>query len=55
MLFDPHRIGNESVGIAGELTMSVMKCDIDLRKELFGNILLSGGVTLTRSRYDRGE
>lgn len=52
MLFDPHRVGSESLGIAGELTTTVMKCDMDLRKELFGNILLSGGVTLTRSRCD---
>lgn len=49
MLFKPHCIGSESAGITGELLTSVMKCDLELRKELFNNILLSGGVTLTRS------
>ena len=50
MLFDPQRVGNESLGVAGELSTTVTKCDLELRKELWGNILLSGGVTLTRSR-----
>lgn len=49
MLFKPQCIGSESAGITGELLTSVMKCDLELRKELFNNILLSGGVTLTRS------
>ena len=49
MLFKPQCIGSESAGITGELLTSVMKCDLELRKELFSNILLSGGVTLTRS------
>ena len=49
MLFKPQCIGSESAGITGELLTSVIKCDLELRKELFNNILLSGGVTLTRS------
>lgn len=49
MLFKPQCIGSESAGITGELLTSVMRCDLELRKELFNNILLSGGVTLTRS------
>ena len=52
MLFDPQRVGNESLGVAGELSTTVTKCDLEQRKELWGNILLSGGVTLTRSRCD---
>jgi len=38
--------GKEFAGIH-ELTFnSIMKCDIDVRKDLYGNIVLSGGTTM---------
>ena len=36
----------ESGGIHELLYNSVMKSDIDLRKDLFGNVVLSGGSTM---------
>jgi actin-related protein len=45
-LFKPMLIGKEAKGIH-ELTFdSIVKCDIDVRKDLYGNIVLSGGTTM---------
>lgn len=45
-LFCPTVLGKELGGIH-ELTFKcVQTCDIDLRKELFGNVVLSGGTTM---------
>jgi actin beta/gamma 1 len=46
VLFQPTLIGKESKGIDGYVYDTVMKCDIDLRKDLFANIVLSGGTTM---------
>merc|ERR1711902_487536 len=43
VLFQPSMIGMEQEGIHKLLYESVMKCDVDIRKELYGNIVLSGG------------
>ncbi|KAL4236684.1 actin [Mactra antiquata] len=45
-LFQPSFIGMESAGIHEILYNSVMKSDIDIRKDLFSNIVLSGGSTM---------
>jgi len=46
VLFKPNVIGKESKGIH-ELTFnSIMKCDIDIRKDLYKNTVLSGGTTM---------
>jgi len=46
VLFKPSMIGKESKGIH-ELTFnSIMKCDIDIRKDLYKNTVLSGGTTM---------
>ena len=44
-LFQPNLIGNESVGIHKLAHNCIMKCDVDVRRHLSGNILLSGGNT----------
>ncbi|XP_078690966.1 actin, cytoplasmic 3-like [Branchiostoma floridae x Branchiostoma belcheri] len=45
-LFQPAFIGVESHGIH-ELTYDgIMKCDIDIRKDLYANVVLSGGTTM---------
>eukprot|EP00698_Gefionella_okellyi_P019904 TRINITY_DN6173_c0_g3_i1.p1 TRINITY_DN6173_c0_g3~~TRINITY_DN6173_c0_g3_i1.p1 ORF type:complete len:378 (-),score=99.01 TRINITY_DN6173_c0_g3_i1:143-1276(-) len=45
-LFQPDLIGMEAAGI-GQLTYeSIMKCDVDIRRDLYNNIVLSGGSTL---------
>lgn len=46
VLFHPNLIGDESGGVHELLVKSVMKCDIDLRKDLYANVVLSGGSTL---------
>lgn len=46
VLFTPSLIGKENKGIHFCLFDTVMKCDIDLRKDLFNNIVLSGGTTM---------
>jgi len=45
VLFDPELIGEEYLGIHDSLVMSIHKTDIDLRRILYGNIVLSGGST----------
>ena len=43
VLFAPSAVGYEGDGIAQLLYSTVMKCDIDVRKELYANTILSGG------------
>eukprot|EP00485_Elphidium_margaritaceum_P017430 CAMPEP_0202729084 /NCGR_PEP_ID=MMETSP1385-20130828/185956_1 /ASSEMBLY_ACC=CAM_ASM_000861 /TAXON_ID=933848 /ORGANISM="Elphidium margaritaceum" /LENGTH=419 /DNA_ID=CAMNT_0049395341 /DNA_START=29 /DNA_END=1289 /DNA_ORIENTATION=+ len=45
-LFKPSLLGKEEDGIHRLLFDSVQKCDIDLRRELYGNVVLSGGSTM---------
>jgi actin-related protein len=42
-LFAPATVGRENAGIAEIVYDTIMKCDIDIRKELYHNIVLSGG------------
>jgi len=46
LLFRPDLIGEECEGIHEVLAYSIQKSDMDLRKTLFSNIVLSGGSTL---------
>merc|ERR1712072_701174 len=39
VLFQPHFIGKEGNGIAACVFESIMKCDIDTRRELFSNVV----------------
>ena len=43
VLFNPSMIGLEQDGIQHLLYTSIMKCDVDIRKDLYANIVLSGG------------
>ena len=52
-LFQPSFIGAEQKGIHEEIFESVMKCDIDIRKDEFQNIVLSGGSTMYPGITDR--
>jgi len=45
-LFQPRFLGKENEGVHGLTYSSIMKCDIDIRKDLYGNIVLSGGSTM---------
>ena len=53
MLFRPDLVGDESEGIHQLLNDSIVKSDIDLRKILYQNIVLSGGSTLFKGFGDR--
>jgi centractin len=46
ILFQPNIVGEEFPGVHECLLNSIQKCDIDMRKTLFSNILLAGGSTL---------
>ena len=50
VLFNPAMVGMESRhgGIHETTYNSIMKCDVDIRKDLYGNIVLSGGSTMVR-------
>ena len=45
-LFQPSFLGMESAGIHETTYDSIMKCDVDLRKDLYANTVLSGGSTM---------
>ena len=45
-LFAPNQIGLESEGVHKLTFNSIMKCDVDIRKDLYGNIVMSGGTTM---------
>jgi len=46
VLFKPQLIGKENDGIHKTTYNSIMMCDIDIRKDLYANIVLSGGTTM---------
>jgi len=46
VLFSPNMIGLEDDGIHQLTYQSIMKCDVDIRKELYCNTVLSGGTTM---------
>ena len=43
-LFQPSFLGMEAVGIHETTYNSIMKCDIDIRKDLYANTVMSGKV-----------
>ena len=55
LLFQPGLDGKEMLGIHELARQSVLDCDADLRKDLFQNILLSGGSTMFRNFGERME
>jgi actin-related protein len=46
VLFQPNFIGLEQEGIHKLTFSSIMKCDVDIRKDLYNNIVMSGGTTM---------
>lgn len=53
VLFRPSLIGTEAPGIHETAFNSIMRCDVDIRKDLYGNIVMSGGSTLFPGIADR--
>ncbi|ELP84947.1 actin, putative, partial [Entamoeba invadens IP1] len=54
-LFQPSFLGMEASGIHETTYNSIMKCDVDIRKDLYGNIVLSGGTSMYPGINDRLE
>uniref|UniRef100_A0A0N4ZUW9 DnaJ homolog subfamily C member 21 n=1 Tax=Parastrongyloides trichosuri TaxID=131310 RepID=A0A0N4ZUW9_PARTI len=52
-MFQPSFLGMESAGIHESTYNSIMKCDIDIRKDLYANTVLSGGTTMYPGIADR--
>merc|ERR1712242_555915 len=46
VLFQPSFIGKEASGIHDTTFQSIMKCDVDIRKDLYATVVLSGGTTM---------
>jgi len=46
VLFQPSLIGKEASGIHDCTFQTVMKCDVDIRRDLYANIVMSGGTTM---------
>ena len=53
VLFQPAFIGVEQEGIHKLTFDSIMKCDIDIRTDLYANIVMSGGTTMFPKIADR--
>ena len=52
-LFQPSFLGLEAAGIHETTYNSIYKCDLDIRRDLYGNIVLSGGTTMFPGIADR--
>ena len=52
-LFRPQLLGMDRWGLHCDLNCSILKCKIDIRKDLFANIVLCGGSTVFPGLKDR--
>ncbi|KDQ65149.1 hypothetical protein JAAARDRAFT_28800 [Jaapia argillacea MUCL 33604] len=52
-LFQPSMVGLEAQGIHDTTYTSILKCDMDIRRELYGNVVMSGGTTMFPGIADR--
>ena len=53
VLFTPSLVDIQAPGIADMVVNSIKKCNAAIRKELFGNVVLSGGTTMLSGIADR--
>jgi actin beta/gamma 1 len=53
VLFQPSFIGKEAVGVHETMFQTIMKCDVDIRKDLYANIVMSGGTTMYEGLAER--
>ena len=52
-LFEPNLTGQEIPGIPLQMYNSIMKCENEMRKDLYSNIILAGGNTLLNDFHER--
>ena len=55
VLFQPALVGKEAAGVHETLFGTIMRCDIDIRSDLYGNIVMSGGSTMYEGMAQRLE
>jgi len=53
ILFQPSIMGKEADGVCKLTFDSIQKCDIDVRRDLFSNVVLSGGTTMVHGIDER--
>ncbi|XP_002720324.1 actin-related protein T1-like [Oryctolagus cuniculus] len=53
VLFSPDQLGINSPGLSEMVSISIMKCDTDIQKNLFADIVLCGGTTLFQGLEER--
>ena len=52
-LFNPSMVGKEGLGMADLVKATVNACDIDVRRDMYENIVLSGGTTMYKGLPER--
>lgn len=52
-LFQPEMLGREADGVHLMTFKTIRGCDVDIRRELYGNIVLSGGTSMYRGLGER--
>ncbi|KAJ7174421.1 actin 2 [Mycena filopes] len=52
-LFQPALLGLSTLGVHEKIYESIRKCDLDIRRAMYGNVVLSGGSTLFPGLADR--
>ena len=52
-MFNPHLQGRSEEGIHKSLHDCIVKCDADIKKDLFKNIVLAGGSTMFDGMKER--
>lgn len=55
VLFDPALIGKEIMGVHEAIHDSVQRADLDVRRDLYSNIVLSGGTTMIKKFPEKLE
>ena len=50
-MFAPSVLGQEGGGIHGTTFNSIMKCDVDVRKDLYGNIVMVRSLFRESSKF----
>jgi len=53
VLFQPSLVGKEASGIHDTIYKSIQKCDVDIRRELYANVVVSGGTTMFQGIGER--
>merc|ERR1711920_370846 len=52
-LYQPSLLGNDANGIHDMIFQAIIKCDVDIRKGLYANVVLSGGTAMFAGMGER--